>query len=108
VIAKSRSRIRMLVLRALARELSLSQLYAEWPDDVGADPFAEAVYDDIESVVEHFPVDQDRLLEIDLDLIDSGGSSDDLVRVRKILLKRANRPNAEEIRRLVSSTSQDK
>lgn len=84
--SEDRRSIRRLIERALEGKLSLQDLYEEWPDDLERDALAQIIYDDIESAVEHFPLDQNEPLLIDCSLLDLEASSDELLRARRARL----------------------
>lgn len=44
-----------LINRSLEGELSLDELYELWPEELTKDEFYETIYNDVESVVEHYP-----------------------------------------------------
>lgn len=87
MLPEVRNQIKSLILRAIEGELALDELYSAWPDEAEGDLLAEAVYDDVESAVEHYPLDHEHVLMIDLSLLDLEGNSQDLLSVRRERLR---------------------
>ena len=48
-------RVLELINNALDGELSLNDLYKLWPEELSKDKFYETIYNDVESVIEHYP-----------------------------------------------------
>lgn len=88
MLPEVRDRIKSLILRAVDGELSLDELYSAWPDEAEGDPLAEAVYDDVESAVEHYPLDHEQVLRVDLSILDLEGEPKELLRIRQERLRR--------------------
>lgn len=57
MLPEERDQTKALILHAVEGQLSLDELYSAWPDEAEGDSLAEAIFDDVESAVEHYPLD---------------------------------------------------
>ncbi|HEX2254845.1 MAG TPA: hypothetical protein VHQ65_16390 [Thermoanaerobaculia bacterium] len=96
-------RILELIDRAGRQDLSLPQLYQEWPEQAEGDRFLEQVYDDLEDFLEHWrpgeEVSANTTLRLDRVLLLQDLTSAERTRRREEVLAAA--PTEDDFRRLL-------